>query len=280
MAGSGKESEETDMESIRQKVRTRTAATVFVICALYAAPIAAQDALVIDGDGIHAGANLSFGNRIGPLITLWKPSYTIGIQPSTMYFRTNKRFIWYQSGTHSDTELDAGGGTALMTLSSAPAAGKGTLDVNGLITGKGAVPVGAILMWSGDPSKLPPGWVLCDGENNTPNLLGRFIVGYQPGNPDYAVGKTGGAEKHTLTLAEMPTHNHGEAGEHRHTLWASGHGWAYPVVQTGDTREKGNSHTVSTDPAGKHTHNNEGGGQPHENRPPYYALAYIMFTGK
>ncbi|HWL56260.1 MAG TPA: hypothetical protein VNQ78_06230 [Paracoccus sp. (in: a-proteobacteria)] len=268
------------MDFIRQKIRKRFAATALAIGTLCATPTTAQDALAIDKDGIHAGANLNFGNRLAPLITLWNPTYTIGIQPGTMYLRTNKRFIWYQSGTHSNTEFDAGGGTTLMTLSAAPAADKGTLDVNGLITGKGAVPVGAILMWSGDPSKLPAGWVLCDGQNNTPNLLGRFIVGYQPGNPDYAVGKTGGAEKHTLTLAEMPAHNHGEAGEHRHSLWASGHGWAFPVVQTGDTRVKNDSHFVTTDAAGKHTHNTEGGGQPHENRPPYYALAYIMFTGK
>ena len=75
-------------------------------------------------------------------------------------------------------------------------------------------------------------------------------------------------------------HDHGEAGEHSHTIWGSGHGWAFPVVQSGDSRERNNSNTATTDPAGQHRHAAEGGNRPHENRPPYYALAYIMYTGK
>lgn len=248
---------------------------------LAAAVAWAADSLSIDKDGIMAGANLNFGNRLGALVTLWNPGYTIGIQGSTLYFRTDRNFAWYKGGTHADGERDPGaGGTALMTLSSAPAAGKGTLDVGGTITGKGAVPAGAILMWSGAADALPPGWVLCDGNNQTPNLTGRFVVGYQPGDPDYAVGKTGGEAAHTLTLDEMPRHDHGEAGQHSHTIWASGHGWAFPVVQSGDSRVRNDSNTARTDAAGQHRHNPEGGGRPHENRPPYYALAYIMYTGK
>ena len=60
------------------------------------------------------------------------------------------------------------------------------------------VPTGAILMWSGSPTAIPTGWALCDGNTYwangilydpfgfdygiptlaTPNLKGRFIVGY------------------------------------------------------------------------------------------------------
>ena len=47
----------------------------------------------------------------------------------------------------------------------------------GLFEGKGAVPVGAILLWSGKPDQLPPGWIFCDGRalpggGNAPNLSG------------------------------------------------------------------------------------------------------------
>ncbi len=241
----------------------------------------AADALFIDKDGIRVGASMNFGNRLATLITLWNPGFTIGIQPSTMYFRTDKNFAWFKGGTHADSELGAGtGGTPLMALSSAPAAGKGTLDVSGTITGKGAVPAGAIMMWSGAVTAVPPGWVLCDGTNDTPDLSGRFVVGYQKDNADYAVGKTGGEAAHTLTIAEMPRHDHGEAGQHVHTIQATGHGWAFAVVQSGDTRSTDGANTATTNPAGTHRHNPEGGGQPHENRPPYYALAYIMYTGK
>jgi microcystin-dependent protein len=145
----------------------------------------------------------------------------------------------------------------------------------------GAVPRGAILMWSGNPAQLPKGWVLCDSQNGTPDLRSRFIVGYDPRHADNkTMGKTGGEDQHALTTAEMPSHNHGQSGNHTHSLWASGHGWAFRVVQTGDTRAKNDSHTVYTSSNGAHTHASEGGGAPHENRPPYYVLAYIMYTGK
>ncbi len=39
---------------------------------------------------------------------------------------------------------------------------------------------GMITMWSGDITKIPPGWALCDGTNGTPDLRGRFVLGYNP----------------------------------------------------------------------------------------------------
>ena len=47
-------------------------------------------------------------------------------------------------------------------------------DVN-LLLGKYFVLQGMILMWHGLLSTIPSGWVLCDGNNGTPNLLDRFI---------------------------------------------------------------------------------------------------------
>ena len=40
----------------------------------------------------------------------------------------------------------------------------------------------------GQVDKIPSGWTLCDGTDNTPNLTDRFIVG--AGNT-YSVGNTG-----------------------------------------------------------------------------------------
>lgn len=54
-------------------------------------------------------------------------------------------------------------------------------------------PVGVITMWSGEISDIPAGWVLCDGNNGTPNLQDRFVVG--SGN-NYAVGDSGGSTEH------------------------------------------------------------------------------------
>jgi hypothetical protein len=51
------------------------------------------------------------------------------------------------------------------------------------------IPAGSIIMWSGSIGAIPTGYYLCDGQNGTPNLKDRFVVG--AGNT-YAVGNTGG----------------------------------------------------------------------------------------
>jgi microcystin-dependent protein len=252
---------------------------------------AETDPLVIDKDAVKVGIldgsrpdgaivvkhGLNFGNQFAPSLTLWDPTYTIGIQPSTMYFRTDKSFAWYQGGTYKSGELDAGGGTKAMSLSNTQLSVAGSVTAASF-SGKGAVPVGAILMWSGEPSRVPTGWALCDGNNGTPDLRDRFIVGYNANNPDYnQVKKTGGEAKHNLSIAEMPAHDHGEAGEHKHVVaWGKGIGdnigfaWARNQGGTSDPMN----------PDGRHKHASVGGSQPHENRPPYCVLAYIMYTGQ
>jgi hypothetical protein len=39
------------------------------------------------------------------------------------------------------------------------------------------LPKGMIMMWHGDGVPVPNGWVICDGNNNTPDLRGRFVMG-------------------------------------------------------------------------------------------------------
>jgi microcystin-dependent protein len=119
----------------------------------------------------------------------------------------------------------------------------------------GGVPSGIIVMWSGSIGSIPDGWALCDGTNGTPDLRDRFIVG--AGN-EYSIGNTGGEKMHTLTIAEMPSHTHtGRFADQRED--SSGDDTTYHVNK-GATTNSGST----------------GGDQPHENRPPYYALAFIM----
>jgi len=148
---------------------------------------------------------------------------------------------------------------------------------------KALVPVGMISMWSGAIGNIPIGWKLCDGANGTPNLKGKFIVGYDPADEDYnTIGATGGEKQHELTNEEMPEHNHGGvtsvAGAHTHTYdWEDTVGLGSPGAEDGSSSFS----TRNTSSAGNHTHTifNDGGGEAHENRPPYYTLAYIMYTG-
>lgn len=145
------------------------------------------------------------------------------------------------------------------------------------------VPTGGIIMWSGTVADIPAGWALCDGSNGTPNLRDKFIVGAGSG---YAVGATGGEVAHILTVNEMPSHNHtitDGAGSHNHGGATGGFG----VGKNGSNNSASGSdktaatstehnHSISGDGGHNHTINPTGGGVAFENRPPYYALAYIM----
>jgi hypothetical protein len=81
------------------------------------------------------------------------------------------------------------------------------------------VPPGLVILWYGTwLASIPAGWHLCDGTDGTINLVGRYPVGAGSGS-SYSVGGTGGSSTlsatgtmtvygHSLTIAEMPAHNH------------------------------------------------------------------------
>lgn len=70
----------------------------------------------------------------------------------------------------------------------------------------------------------------------------------------YAAGSTGGEAQHTLSIAEMPKHVHG-----------IGYG---ANVATGNAQNPGSYGSTRTDTITSET----GGGQPHNNMPPYLAV--------
>ncbi|UCH62330.1 MAG: hypothetical protein JSU77_11055 [Fidelibacterota bacterium] len=122
------------------------------------------------------------------------------------------------------------------------------------------IPSGVIVMWSGSLANIPSAWALCDGTNGTPDLRDRFVVGAGSG---YGVGATGGEASHILSVAEMPAHTHLMDNN-----WWGSTGPAY-------TQNHWMDESSSIPPVDKYT-GSTGGTQAHENRPPYYALAYIM----
>lgn len=122
----------------------------------------------------------------------------------------------------------------------------------------GGVPVGTIVIWSGTTSNIPSGWALCNGQNGTPDLRGRFVFG---GGGTHAVRSTGGEENHTLTIGEMPSHSH----EVMVGFEIEGASFNVLSPDSGQTRT---SKTYST-----------GGSKPHNNMPPYYTLCYIQYIG-
>ena len=143
------------------------------------------------------------------------------------------------------------------------------------------VPVGGIIMYSGVIANLPENWSLCDGTGGTPDLRGRFVVGAEG---SYEQGDTGGADEVTLSEGELPAHSHSGSssttGSHSHSLSTTLH--TSSLMRPGEFDERGvnTGGSASMGNAGSHSHSvtvgNTGGGAAHENRPPYYALAFVM----
>jgi microcystin-dependent protein len=154
------------------------------------------------------------------------------------------------------------------------------------------LPKRSIVMWGGDQNDIPNGYRLCDGGSlngvTTPDLRGRFVLGFNDGAAGVngsstnggntttgtgartstdlsgAVGRTGGEVLHQLTVNEMPAHTH-------------------PYEDTYRTGNQGTDNIAGTETAANETSTNAnkttgstGGDASHNNIPPYYVLAYIM----
>ena len=160
---------------------------------------------------------------------------------------------------------------------------------------------GMIILWSGNTGNIPTGFVLCDGQNGTPDLRNRFVVGagdaYNPGNTggskDAAVITHTHGLNHNHTYSSSTssdTHSHGinDPG-HSHTMSARWHN----SVNSGGAlsfKDVANSNQIQSNTTGisinsdSHNHSlsgttgGTGSGSAIENRPRYYALCYIMKT--
>lgn len=154
---------------------------------------------------------------------------------------------------------------------------------------------GFVKPWSGLIERLPEEYKLCNGDIVTteefpdlayfygkenersfrlPDLRKRFIVGYDGDlDSDYGeIGNTGGTEFHALTEEENAPHKHIVPwGENLNTAWKPD--WGFPDDKFNNSRgykaETDNDNTWPyTSPSGK--------GKPHENRPPFYTLAFVV----
>lgn len=170
---------------------------------------------------------------------------------------------------------------------------------------------GTIVMWAG--TQVPSGWAFCDGQNGTPDLRGKFPIGFtSSGNFVRPLNTTGGSFDVDVTAAG--THNHGgntggttlsiaQIPSHGHTTTQTPHNHQHqdgvenaatyrvddgndtfvPTAKTILTRTTGNSNIDITV-------NNTGGGTAHNHTvpndgnhthnavsvPPYYAIGFIQ----
>lgn len=148
------------------------------------------------------------------------------------------------------------------------------------------IPVGTIVQYGG--STPPTGWLVCDGSSlarsgtyadlysvigtsfgsadgthfNLPDFRDKFPKGLSATSE--SIGTTGGEAQHTLTQAEMPVHRHFQNVWNGVTTGAVGTlGVEFHARGGGATQSL--QETV-----------NQGSGDPHENRPPFLALKFII----
>lgn len=108
--------------------------------------------------------------------------------------------------------------------------------------------LGMIVMWFGSLLNIPENYVLCNGENGTPDLRDRFIVG---AGGVLVPGTTGGGVNHEH---DFTTNGHIHRGE------------AQIFVQLDRTPGQSQAELVV----------DAGAADNEDSRPPYHSLAYIM----
>ena len=184
---------------------------------------------------------------------------------------TNGYFLSAQSGntgglTWANVDLTALSASNLTSGTIPDARFPATLPaLNGSnLTGIAGIPSGVIAIWSGATSAIPSGWVICDGQNSTPDLRDRFVVGATASGdspdtsfPGVFVGHTGGGFSGSMTVSV-----NGNTG------WAS---------QYGNASSMPNASPEPFNSRDRHQHS-WGGNYSHtyDKTPPFYALAFIM----
>lgn len=160
---------------------------------------------------------------------------------------------------------------------------------------------GFVKKWSGLIERLPSEYKLCNGDILTtnefpdlayfygrendqsfriPDLRKRFIVGYDgvEGSDYGEIGNVGGTDFHPLDKSEMPNHDHIYTDD----INARG---GYPNIEVGFPRlydASPSDTSAKSTGTGAAFYTTSQGGQPdgatkpHENRPPFYVLAYVI----
>ncbi len=163
-------------------------------------------------------------------------------------------------------------------------------------TGYDLIPRGSIIIWSGSRTDIPRGWALCDGSEytamdgstiRTPDLQGRFVLGATKadipdrndrGGVNLDVNATGGERNTTLTESQIPSH------KHSYNTWDAC-GYSNGTDRYGSIIKSNAYYSREQNQSGGAEDWNclyradslaTGGGQSHNNMPPYYTLAYIM----
>ena len=296
---------------------------------------ASQTFSILSGPPTSSNYNASYNS----VVAMFKANGQVGIGTHTVAGANKLHVAGAISGSSVETNgaIKAGGNisgsnhlyvsksavlSGSVTINTVPTAGTAT-DYDFLVVSASQVvaqvnaapiPVGGIIMWSGNVASLPAGFALCDGSTvngtQTPDLSNRFILGSSnaSGTPTSNLGggspaATGGTTSHnhggvtgdvTLNINQIPSHGHTYKDGYYMEISDPGQGHHGTVdgadfVGSGSTRFRGSGESDNDNKFiffRNMTTNGTGGGQSHNHSintnvhiPTFYSLAFIMFVG-
>jgi hypothetical protein len=208
------------------------------------------------------------------------------------------------TGAHTG-DVDVRGATILFDDGQIP---ESAIDAQAFLNR--GIPYGGIIMWAGAEVDIPETWALCDGDNGTPDLRDRFILGAGGTVEALSIGGSntltltgtigaGGEHSHELDIAdhqlsldEIPSHKHGNGiNDGNSTLFLHGSlpasGMASARVDTHGGAVSTEGYTTDSGGGQSHTHTGStaqlGGSHTHDitldnvsHKPTYFALCFLM----
>lgn len=139
--------------------------------------------------------------------------------------------------------------------------------------GSNNIALGLIAMWTGTLASIPTGWVLCDGNNSTPDMRGYFAkVAATTG----VIGNTGGSNTHSHA---NQTHTH-DAITHGHNGGTVSHGGAYNSSGTSGSfsTRTSDAHSITTNDISMSFDSVNVASSTDDNQPPFTTVAFIQCT--
>jgi hypothetical protein len=140
--------------------------------------------------------------------------------------------------------------------------------------------LGSIMVWGGAVADIPSGWVLCDGNNSTPDLRDLFIMG---AGGSRSPGQADRFPKHTHALAGFKVTAHmSQVGDHQHLIPDA---WYERGLSCGKWCgiDRRTNIRQNVEPAGTHAHdlyvdfsNTRSNDNNEALRPNWFALCFIM----